>query len=84
MDRFVLHGSLMTDRAAANREVERAFGLQPRSVTGPEALQIALARHPGGQIVWQGHGAAVAGLGIYADRLEAALTALDQFTLETD
>ncbi|MDF3606777.1 hypothetical protein PE067_11960 [Paracoccus sp. DMF-8] len=80
----LLHGSLMADRASTNREIERAFGLPDRSITSPESLLNALATHPPARVIWQGHGAAVAALGLYADRIEAALGRLEQFDLDID
>lgn len=80
----LLHGSLMVDRASMNREIERAFGLPERSITSPESLPAALATHPPARVIWQGHGAAVAALGQYADRVEAALVGLDELDLDID
>lgn len=82
--RILLHGSLMLDRASANREIERAFGLPDHSITSPESLRDVLAAHPPARIVWQGYGAAVAALGVYVDRIEAVLSGLDQLDLDID
>lgn len=81
---ILLHGGAMSDRTSANREIERAFGLPDRSVTSPESLLSMLSAHPPARVIWQGHGASVAALGLYADRIEAALGRLDQFDLDID